>query len=186
MVPSLWAMCAARLRERAHRCNQAPVAMQEFVIHDADSAAEHDWGGEFQANWQAAPPTPQFFDMADDSDHGAMTDGELENPEMDEAFGSDGEQERGVQVEASASEAIPYADLEALVELSSVGEAVRCPAGWTEHSAKAALIERPAEASAKRSRIELQPEAERNGGSTPFIPRPKAVPIVKTVRANGN
>ena len=86
-----------------------------------------------------------------------------------------------------ASDHIPYDDLADLLELAEAGEQVTWPPAWSEASARAAMNGRQVDkAPTKRSRIELQPEAERNGGSTPFIPRPKAVPIVKAVRGKGN
>ena len=148
-------------------------------------------GDEFEANWRAAPPTPQYFDLGldEDSDCSAR-DGSLETA----AAGpySNGAPS-GVSVpnafEGSGDVGVACLlnDLVDLLELAEAGEHVEWPAGWSEHSARAAIHARPVEAApAKKPRIVLQPEAERNGGSTPFIPRPKAVPIVKAVRAKGN
>ena len=191
-VPTLWALCAARLRAKMQASQGSANAqgrVQEFVIHDLASDPGHDleWGELFQANWRAAPPTPQAFnigdansDMDEDSDCAAR-DGHLETaaagPYVNGAT-------LGVSVpdplQTSGDDEVANVlnDLEELLELAEAGEHVEWPAGWSEHSARAAIHARPVEAApAKKPRIELQPEAERNGGSTPFIPRPKAVPI---------
>jgi len=184
VVPGLWQLCAARLRARIQNTEQVgstQVEAREFVMHDADSAAADDnacsemancWGAEFQANWLAAPPTPQHFaidESSGDELEQVVSDGEPNDPE--EAVSND----------------IPYADLADLLELADAGERVAWPPAWSEASARAAMNGRQVDkAPTKRSRIALQPEAERNGGSTLFIPRPKAVPNVRVARVTGN
>ena len=40
---------------------------QQVETHDNDRPEAHDmWGDDFQANWLAAPPTPQALNMSDE------------------------------------------------------------------------------------------------------------------------